>query len=346
MAAIVNSNPDNTENPTDTPPNSDNTEEPTDTPPNSDGSTISEPNNKIDDASDSGISPTGERIFEDSSNIKDYNDVDLIKIELNKGQVAVIDVDVDPKVSKLDSELRVFNTDGKEVAVSLDNAAVDETQGTDSYLEFTAPANGEYSVGISTKFDSYDPLTGEIDPWGADGGDYNLSITVFNGITGTTSGDKLTGKEKADYLTGLKGNDTLVGGNGDDFLTGGKLNDNLQGNQGNDTLLGGGDNDILEGGKGDDILKGGDGNDVLTGGDGADQFILVINQTGETIKDFNVEQDSLRVLGGIDYSALIISPGSGDAVIKYNDPNVDKQITLATLENVDSESLTETNFLF
>ncbi|BAU64278.1 similar to S-layer-RTX protein [Stanieria sp. NIES-3757] len=304
---------------------------------------IGEPNNKIADASDSGISPNGEKIFEESGVIQDQNDVDLIKIQLNKGQVAIIDVDVDPKASKLDSQLRIYNADGKGVASSDNNAAIDETLGKDSYLEFTAPSNGEYYVGVSTKIDTgYDPVTGKLEYpiYGHDGGNYDLSMTVFNGIKGTNNSDNLKGTNQDDYLTGLKGNDTLVGGNGNDFLTGGDGNDLLQGNNGNDTLTGGKGNDNLQGGKGDDILKGGDNSDILTGGEGADQFILSTNQTGESIKDFKAGQDVLVLTGGISYDELDITSVSGNAVIKF------ENTTLATVEKVSVNSLTEDAFIF
>lgn len=303
---------------------------------------IGEPNNKIADANDSGISPKGEKIFEESSVIQDYKDVDLIKIQLNKGQVAIIDVDVDPEASKLDSQLRIFNAAGKEIALSDNNAAIDETLGKDSYLEFTAPSNGEYYVGVSTKIDtSYDPVTGKIEQnYAYDGGNYDLSINVFNGIKGTNNSDNLKGTNGNDYITGLKGNDTLVGGNGNDFLTGGDGNDLLQGNNGNDTLTGGAGNDKLEGGKGDDFLKGGNGSDRLTGGDGADQFILSSTQTGETITDFKIDQDILRVTGVASFDDLDITQVSGNAVIKV------ENLTLATLEKVDIDNLTEDVFIF
>jgi Ca2+-binding RTX toxin-like protein len=301
---------------------------------------IGEPNNKIADANDSGISPKGEKSFDESSVIEKAGDVDLIKIQLNKGQVAIIDVDVDTNVSELDSQLRVINASGKEIALSKDNAAVDETLGKDSYLEFTAPSNGDYYVGVSSRIEGYDPVTGNIKSIYSGEGDYDLSINVFNGIKGTNNSDNLKGTNKDDYITGLKGNDTLVGGNGNDFLTGGDGNDLLQGNNGSDTLTGGAGNDKLEGGKGDDFLKGGNGSDRLTGGDGADEFILSSTQTGETITDFKIDQDILRVTGVASFDDLDISQVGANALIKFDNT------TLATLEKVDIDGLTEDVFLF
>ncbi|AFZ37910.1 peptidase domain protein [Stanieria cyanosphaera PCC 7437] len=302
---------------------------------------IGEPNNKIADANDSGINPKGEKSFDESSVIDNSRDVDLIKFELKKGQVAIIDVDVDPQASpELDSQLRIINAAGKEILSSDNNAAIDETLGKDSYLEFTAPANGEYYVGVSGKIEGYDPVTGNIQTSYSNSGNYDLSINVFNGIKGTNNSDNLKGANQDDYITGSKGNDTLVGGNGNDFLTGGDGNDLLQGNNGSDTLTGGAGNDKLEGGKGDDFLKGGNGSDRLTGGDGADQFILSLTQTGETITDFKIDQDILRVTGVASFDDLDITQVSGNAVIKV------ENTTLATVEKVDIDNLTEDVFLF
>jgi Ca2+-binding RTX toxin-like protein len=310
---------------------------------------IGEPNDTIDDANDSGISPDGERVFEQTSNLNGLQDVDFISFELDKGDVAIIDVDTSGDIN---TELRIFDSEGTEVGTSINNAALDETLifpdetlNPDSYIEFTAKSDGKYYAGVSPTVNEgeerrYDPVTGEFNSsFGGSGGDYNISITVFNGKQGTTAPNDLNGTEEADYIAGLRGNDTLVGGDGDDFLRGGDLNDNLQGGDGNDTLSGDKNNDNLVGGNGDDFLKGGEGSDRLTGGEGADQFILSPTQTGETILDFEDGEDSFLLIGGIAFDDLDISPSSGNAVIKFEDT------TLATVEDVDTDMLTELDFI-
>ena len=78
-------------------------------------------------------------------------------------------------------------------------------------------------------------------------------------------------------LTGTDGDDTLAGTDGDDTLDGGA---------GDDTLYGYG---------GDDTLRGGVGNDVLEGGKGADIFEFAPGDGHDTIKDFEVGVDKIRL---------------------------------------------------
>ncbi|WP_081402834.1 CARDB domain-containing protein [Scytonema hofmannii] len=99
-----------------------------------------------------------------------------------------------------------------------------------------------------------------------------------------------------DILIGRNGNDILNGRKGNDLLIGGALNDTLIGGTGRDTLDGGTGDDTLLGGSGNDTLIGGFGNDVLTGGAGADIFVLNNPNTGvDSITDFSVVDDTLRV---------------------------------------------------
>ncbi|UZO79118.1 hypothetical protein M8120_02885 [Microcystis aeruginosa str. Chao 1910] len=92
------------------------------------------------------------------------------------------------------------------------------------------------------------------------------------------------------------GSDSLSGDAGNDSLDGGGANDTLLGGGGNDALLGGDGNDSLDGGGANDRLIGGLGNDTLTGGLGADRFVYNNSNEGlDTITDFNVSQDFIRV---------------------------------------------------
>jgi Ca2+-binding RTX toxin-like protein len=309
---------------------------------------ITEPNNTIADANNSELSLDGERIFEDSGNIESREDQDLIRFQLEEGDVAIIDVDViidinvdlEESQNSLDSRLRIFDADGEQLQISQVNTAVNETISTAPYLEFTAEDAGDYYAGVSGLTD-YNPVTGEvISSFVFDPGDYDISITLFNGIEGTSSRNTLAGTIEADYITGLDGNDTLTGDDGDDFLKGGDFNDLLVGGDGNDILLGEDNNDNLQGGNGDDILRGGGGSDVLTGGEGADQFILNPTQTGETILDFQAEDDLLILTGDIGFSEIDITASSGNAVITFG------SITVATIEDVATNVLTEDVFIF
>ena len=124
------------------------------------------------------------------------------------------------------------------------------------------------------------------------------SGTQQNGIWKLLATDSyfITGSELDDTLTGGNLADSLSGGGGNDSLDGGGANDTLLGGGGNDTLLGDAGNDILDGGGANDRLIGGLGNDTLTGGLGADRFVYNNSNEGpDTITDFNVSQDFIRV---------------------------------------------------
>jgi Ca2+-binding RTX toxin-like protein len=125
----------------------------------------------------------------------------------------------------------------------------------------------------------------QIDPDGADGAspfrtlvtlenvnaDY-LNSYALNEITGTSKADKLTGTNGQDTISGLAGKDTLIGGNGDDII------------------IGGFDGDRLTGGLGQDLF-------VYNG----------MQDAGDTITDFNVEQDKLvlsNLFEAIDYQGV------------------------------------------
>ncbi|MEM1372860.1 MAG: calcium-binding protein [Pseudomonadota bacterium] len=78
---------------------------------------------------------------------------------------------------------------------------------------------------------------------------------------------------------GTAGSNSLSGGSGDDWLFG---------EAGNDTLVGG---------AGNDLLTDGSGQDVLTGGAGADVFQLGLDGSGDTITDFNPDEDLIEIIG-------------------------------------------------
>ena len=71
-----------------------------------------------------------------------------------------------------------------------------------------------------------------------------------------------------------------------------------EGNGGGGGLTGTNDDDLLTGTDGDDLLDGLLGDDIYTGGAGADQFVLGIAQGVDTITDFEIGVDQIK-LGGL-----------------------------------------------
>jgi serralysin len=140
---------------------------------------------------------------------------------------------------------------------------------------------------------------------------------IFGGIGqdllyGGIGSDLLHGGDDGDTLYGDVGNDTLDGGAGNDLLYGGTGSNRLMGQSGNDVLYGGANAETLQGGDGtdrlygdvgNDSLDGGAGKDTLYGGWGRDSFVfknaLNAKTNVDTIKDFNVKDDTIRLENGI-----------------------------------------------
>ena len=79
----------------------------------------------------------------------------------------------------------------------------------------------------------------------------------------------------------IAGFERFVGSDGNDTIVGSE-------NDATDLILHGGEgDDYLVGGAGNDLLVGGIGNDVLDGGEGSNTFVIVANEGGDTIENFN-----------------------------------------------------------
>jgi Ca2+-binding RTX toxin-like protein len=125
-----------------------------------------------------------------------------------------------------------------------------------------------------------------------------------NNLRGSQGSDFIQGGNHNDIISGQAGFDFINAGAGDDFVSGGKDIDFILGGAGNDTLNGDEGNDFIVGGEGDDLINGGKGNDFLIGGKGRDTFVLEFfgtESSSDTIADFNVQEDKLRIQGvGLD----------------------------------------------
>ncbi|NJK36327.1 MAG: CHRD domain-containing protein [Oscillatoriales cyanobacterium RM2_1_1] len=178
--------------------------------------------------------------------------------------------------------------------------------------------------------------------------------------------DEIVGGDDNDSIGGGAGNDTVAGGSGDDLISGSIGNDLLRGDEnlrssspdgGNDTLLGGagndriggkGGNDLLYGeagndrlfgDEGDDILDGGLGNDQLFGGAGADQFVLAAGNGRDSIRDFEVGIDFLK-LDSLTVTQLELTQQSNGVRIEFIETNE----VLAIIQNVQVDDLTNSFF--
>ena len=169
---------------------------------------------------------------------------------------------------------------------------------------------------------------------GGDGEDVLLGGNGKDTLNGGTGNDFLDGGASDDELSGFDGDDTLDGSFGRDTLNGGFGNDFLDGGTSDDLLLGFDGDDILVGGNGRDTLDGGIGNDFLTGGNSPDTFVLSAETGSDVIADFDLRNDAIGLSGGITFEDLSFS--GSDIVFNVQ--------TLATLNGVDTTTLTENNF--
>jgi|CXWL01.1.fsa_nt_gi Ca2+-binding RTX toxin-like protein len=163
--------------------------------------------------------------------------------------------------------------------------------------------------------------------------------SAINNLNGGGGSDTLSGGDGNDILNGGAGADTLVGGLGDDSYAVDNANDviienlsegidkvnssvthTLFANVENLTLMGalainGTGNELanfiigntaanqLDGGSGNDTLDGGLGSNVLTGGTGNDSFRFTTTGHVDTITDYNVINDTIRLENAV-FTAL------------------------------------------
>ena len=108
-------------------------------------------------------------------------DVDLFKIVVAAGKTLTLDIDAQsltPK-SMLNSVVRLFDVNGRLVA-SNDNDTRSDSASKDSFLTWTAVADGTYYVGVSGFGNSaYDPRTVTAGRRAGSTGNYRLTVTVL-----------------------------------------------------------------------------------------------------------------------------------------------------------------------
>jgi Ca2+-binding RTX toxin-like protein len=144
-----------------------------------------------------------------------------------------------------------------------------------------------------------------------------------------------------------------------EILTGTSEPETLTAGKGNYHIFGEGGADTITGNTGNDTLDGGDGADQLTGGAGSNTFHYAnISEAGDTIADFktgigNDVLDIKDLLQGYDGSSdleatgfvQLVDNGGKTAVQVDVDGGADNFVTLATLSNVNSGTVTVTDLV-
>ncbi|WP_414620894.1 pre-peptidase C-terminal domain-containing protein, partial [Calothrix sp. CCY 0018] len=290
-------------------------------------------------------------------------DVDFYSFNLEAGDKVKIDLDSIPFEferfpgieQRLDSELRLFDADGNELASVNNGAAPDEEFSRDPYLEFTAEEAGSYYAGVSQLGNrNYDPNVEESGSgWifteiGVFAGEYELNVELASAnVPEKPTTEPVFGSLEADIIEVTGTSQLIFGGDSDDFIDasiGSQGGNRIYAGSGDDTLiLGSGDR--LVGGEGTDkffALSGGD--NILTGGAGADQFWIATVETPEAtniITDFTSGEDVLGIAGlGIGFNDLSITQQEDNTLIAANGSD------LAILQGFGANSLIADNFAF
>lgn len=168
-----------------------------------------------------------------------------------------------------------------------------------------------------------------------------LTGTKGNDIIKALAGDDaIFGRGGNDLLIGDAGDDEIDGGGGKDRLLGRSGKDDLTGGAGRDKLAGGGGADTLKGGKGGDNINGGKGADMLTGNGGSDLFVFLKRDGKDTITDFKVGVDEIKVATARDAADFTYTQQGADVLIEFDALDILVQnVTVAEMNDND-------NFLF
>ncbi|MDP7288657.1 MAG: S8 family serine peptidase, partial [Phycisphaerae bacterium] len=134
-----------------------------------------EPNDSIATATASGLAGPGEVSF--SAEIGDglwwYDDVDLYQIDITEPLSLIAETDTDLLGSDLDTILRLFDSDGVELAVN------DDTDFPDSEIRYEFDAAGTYYVGVSG-YSNFDYDLNFANSWFGDSiGQYYLTLELL-----------------------------------------------------------------------------------------------------------------------------------------------------------------------
>jgi len=141
-----------------------------------------DPDNTITEAIDSGVSSTGETEGVLTGSIDPTSDVDLYQFQLDEGVGVTLNIDSATLDFDLDSYLRLFDSQGNELAFDDDddqNVIIEDTT-SDSLINFVAETSGKYYVGVSSEGNTnYDAIAGSNNfnaVSGLSAGNYELTI--------------------------------------------------------------------------------------------------------------------------------------------------------------------------
>lgn len=245
----------------------------------------------------------------------------------NAGDRGIFDIDFGSDLDNLgnfatdnfDSQIFLFDSLGNPIAENDDFFPADPgtTSTLDSFLEFTFPAAGTYTIGVARFSSSAIPggITGTTVPLGSD---YTLQVSIENHVTGTGAPPTATPTAVfGDVLIGGNGDrngrgDLIFGSPGDDLIRGSNAHDTIVAGDGMDSIFAGAGHDDIDGGGGDDLIRGNSGRDTINGGGGDDSIIWKINNGSDLV--LNSEGlDTLDIIGKNGGDTFTVN-GDGDVL--------------------------------
>ena len=128
--------------------------------------------------------------------IETNNDVDLYQLQLESGEGVTFDISVAPEDSDLDSYLRLFDSQGNQLAFDNDDDNnIAEDSNFDSLLRFAVDTSGEYYLGVSSDGNTdYNPIEGR---------------NNFTPITGRSTGSYSLAIDRAPLVTDTDPDNTI-----------------------------------------------------------------------------------------------------------------------------------------
>ena len=223
-----------------------------------------------------------------AGSIDSLTDLDMMRLDVAKGDVVVVDVNGALTGGTIGTLLRVFDDNGVQIGIDDDSGF-----GEDPELVFNVPLFDDYYIAITGEGNgTYNALDGTGTVNGAATGDFEVIIHrnptqigsgIANSFIGDATANYIVSLGGNDTVTGNDGRDTLAGGDDQDSVNGGDGNDVIYGEHGNDILRGDRDSDVVSGGLGGDVVDGGSGNDVLYGGVGNDGLFGGIGSGRDTL---------------------------------------------------------------